>query len=53
MGEEDPPEGLEDGREEVVLEKEELPADYVIPEELSNLVLADITIFIDPVDGTR
>ena len=32
---------------------EELPNGFVIPEELASLVLSDITVFIDPVDGTR
>jgi 3'(2'), 5'-bisphosphate nucleotidase len=55
VGEEDPPgEVSKDKRVEEELEAEDvLPADYVIPEELSSLVLADIIIFIDPLDGTR
>ena len=50
VGEEDPP------SEEVevsALAEEELPGGFVIPEDLKSLVFSDITVFIDPVDGTR
>ena len=50
VGEEDPP------SKEVkttALAEEELPDGFVIPEDLQNLVFSDITVFIDPVDGTR
>ena len=32
---------------------EDIPDGFVIPKDLSSLVLSDITVFIDPVDGTR
>ena len=31
----------------------ELPDDYLLPPELSQLVTGDVTVFIDPLDGTR
>ena len=50
VGEEDPP---SDEVEVSALAEEELPGGFVIPEDLQSLVFSDITVFIDPVDGTR
>ena len=35
------------------LAEEKLPDDFVIPEDLQSLIVSDITVFIDPLDGTR
>ena len=51
VGEEDPPSNEVDVSAPAKVE--ELPNGFVIPEELASLVLSDITVFIDPVDGTR
>ena len=50
VGEEDPP--SKEVKVSAVAE-EELPDGFVIPEDLQSLVFSDITVFIDPVDGTR
>ena len=50
VGEEDPP---STEVEVSALAGEDIPDGFVIPEDLSSLVLSDITVFIDPVDGTR
>ena len=51
VGEEDSP-STEVERSDVV-DGEELPDGFVLPDDLASLVYSDITVFIDPVDGTR
>jgi len=37
----------------LTLAEEKLHDDFVIPDDLQSLVVSDISVFIDPLDGTR
>lgn len=60
VGEEDEAEDGKDGEDGDDVAKSvgealsmELPGEYVIPGDCASLVLADLCVFVDPVDGTR